>query len=986
MHFRLTSSLVLCIAILSIGPQDVYSQSHSDYVDAEALYKAKSFDECKASLDHIIAAEASFHDSTIAASYKLYGDLYLKKYELDKTIANYEIADSIYLHLGKAHALKRLNVVNKIGICYAQQDNLIMTAQYFQKVYDIASSLYGPGEMGVAKAVNNLAAVYLYLGDFDQSLQYFQESAKVKLKFVKDNPVPLAITYENMASIYGQINQMGEAESYLNKAGQLYQMKHEGNDKALLGFYINLAGFYLENDRVEEAISQLKLAEDLPEKFKADKLNVLLINKNFGVAYLEKEDYEQALLYFEKVKEQVDLYQVGQKDMSIVYSHIANIYAKQGEKNLSLLALENARNTMLPLYSKTHKNYLKLLQQQIHICLEMRDLDKAKALIDEYENSFKQRNKIKRKDLMFSNLKMGKYAMNLNYYAVLYEKENSKGYLEKGIEIVEEAIEYQDLVLETISDKDSKLFFFKNAYTNFSTAIFLYLELYAKTNNASLLEKAFQLSEKAKSYSLREARGLQIPHLESDIPNGLLEREKQTKIALGHTISQYENLLDTKSKPEKMLLLIDNIDSLKLEYEKVKEELISASPIFAKICITDLSKDLDSLKLYLQKKDKTYISYFLGGNDLIDKNYVFVLNKDALTFKELSFTGDQLDMEIEHLLTSLKIDLKIPLDEEALSAYEKPAFSLYSMLLSDIGLDAKQDVILNPHNKLHAVPFGALKENQEGSFYINERSISYAYSLGSLISEDEFSYDKNLLACAPDFSSSNQLNLGALDNNKKEVEEIVDLAGRNRIIRTKSKEQFIEEIRNHKFNIIHLATHAAANQKRGYKSYLAFGNDSTQLLYSREIYGLPIQANLVVLSACQSGDGELIESQGVLGLATAFAATSTRSMLASLWNVNDSSTRKLILNYYKYLKDGVEKDEALRQAKLEYLSSVPKSKQHPFYWAGFVQIGSTDSIDFKQATSNSHFWIGFGLFLLCLIGLWMYNKKRAALHIAKQLS
>ncbi len=979
MRYRLTSSLAFFLALLCMGIQNAYSQAHSTYVDAEALYKAKSFEECKTSLDQIFASKTIFHDSTLAASYKLYGDLYLKKYELNKTIANYEIADSIYLNLGEAHALKRLNVVNKMGICYAQQDNLIMTAQYFQTVYDIASSLYGPTEMGVAKAVNNLAAVYLYLGDFDQSLKYFQESAKVKQRFVKDNPVSLAKTYENMASIYGQINQMGEAESYLNKAGQLYQMNHEGNDKALLGYYINLVGFYLENDRVDEAINQLKIAENLPEKYKADKLNVLLINKNFGVAYLEKEDYTRALSYFEKVKEQVNQFQVGQKDLAIVYTHMASIYGKQNRKHLSRLAIENASKTMLPLYGKTHKNYLELLQQQIHICLEMKDIDKAKKLVYEYENSLEQRNKIKSKDLMFSNLKMGKYAMNLNYIAVLYQNDNSKVHLEKGIEIAEEVIEYQDQVLETITDKDSKLFFFKNAFTNFSTTIFFYLEMYNKTKSASLLEKAFHLSEKAKSYSLREARGLQFPDFGSDIPTDLLNREKQTKIALGQTISQYENLLDQENKPEKMLKLINNIDSLKLEYEKVKEELISASPMFAKTSMANLSTDLESLKLYLHKKEKSYISYFLGGNDLIDKNYVFVLNSKGLSFEELSFTGDEIDKEIERLLTSLKIDLNIPMDEETLLAYVKPASSLYNMLLSDIELDPKQDVILNPHNKLHSIPFGVLKESQDGMFFIQEKGISYAYSLSSLIREDKISYDKNFLACAPDFSISNQLNLGVLENNKKEIEEIIDLVGRNSIVNSNSKELFIEEVKSHKFNIAHLATHAAANQKRGYKSYLAFGNDSTQLLYSREIYGLPIQANLVVLSACQSGDGELIESQGVLGLATAFAATSTRSMLASLWNVNDASTRRLILNYYKYLKDGVEKDEALRQAKLDYLSSVPKSKQHPFYWAGFVQIGSSDSIDFKQ-TSNSYLWIGFILILLCLIGSWRYNKKRAALH------
>ena len=967
---------ILIVHVLYLSLLNVYSQGHSAYDIAENLYKSKSFDQCQIELDQILTVKKSYHDSTLAATYKLYGDLYLKKYELHETIKNYEVADSIYALLGKRHAPKRLNVINKIGICYAQQDNLIMTSKYFQSAYDLAISIYEHSDLNAAKAVNNLASVYLYLGDFDQSLKYYKESVAVKKKFIHENPVSLANTYENMASIYGQINQMGEAESYLNKAGQLYQMQHEGNKNALLGFYINLAGFYLENDRVDDAIQQLIIADSLPDKYKEDKLNVLLINKNFGTAYLEKKDYQRALQYFEKVKSQVNQFQVGQKDMAITYTHMAHIYAKQDRNDLASSALENARGIMLPLYSKTHKNYLELLQQQVQISLEMGDVKSVKILMEKYQAGLSERNQIKNTDLLFSNLKMGHYVMNLNYNAVQYKLAKNEKYLNDGIAIVKEVIAYQDQVLGSIEDKDSKLFFFKNAYTNFSTAIFLYLEKYKETNQELYLEKAFKLSEKAKFYALKEAKGLRIADFGSTISEELTEREKQLKIELSQITSRYENLLDQKNKPDQMLLLIHAIDSLKGEYDGLVHTIRDAYPIVDKQLKEEVSINIADASSYLEAKNRTYISYFLSGNELIKGNYAFVLNGEGLRVSELSFTSEQLDLEIAALSETLK-----QTDENNFFAYEKVSASMYDMLLSKVELVSSGGLVFNPHKKLHAVPFEVLKKEVGANFLIQDRSISYVYSISSFIVHEDANYDKPFLGCAPIFGKENQLGLIPLEYNTKELNGISNLLDFEKKTGIVSKQDFVEMIKNHSFNIIHFATHASANQKRGDKSYLAFGGDSTQLLYSREIYGLPIKADLVVLSACQSGDGELSESQGVLGLTTAFAATSTKSILASLWNVSDATTQKLMLKYYKYLKEGRSKDEALREAKLEYLTSVPKSKQHPYYWASFVQIGSIAPLQFELSYFSIERRVGLVL-ILFLLGLgWIYlsyNKKRAA--------
>lgn len=970
-----------CFLLLFFSLAQLFAQGHVDYESAENLYRSKSYDDCHVKLVEILSKHTSYHDSTLAATHKLIGDLHLKKYELKKTVAQYEIADSLYLTLGNRYAPKRLNVVNKIGICYAQQDNLIMTAQYFQNAYDIASSLYEPTDLNMAKAINNLATVYLYIGDFDQSLEYFEKSASIKEPFKHEDPVPLANTYENMASIYGQINQMGEAESYLNKAGQLYKMKHEDNDKALLGFYINMAGYYLEDDRIDDALEQLRLGASLPEQYQTDKLNVLLVNKNFGVAHLEKEEYAKALQYFEKAELQINQYTVGQKDLAIIYTHMARIYAKQNKISSAAEIMEKARSFMLSLYTKTHKNYLTLLQQQFSIYLEMGELESAKSIMKEYDINLAQRNRLHENDLMFSNLRMGYFAMHLNYFAKLFESYQQQDILDKGIEMAERTFAFQDKVLSSISDKESKLDFFKNAYSNFSTSIYLYLEKHKSTGESSFLEKAFQISEKAKFYSLKEARGVRLPNLEAEVPKDLFSQEKQSNIELGQAISKYENLLDQESEPEDMLSLINAIDSIKLVRSSLIEEMSALSPQLNKYLDIGPLLDVQTAQDYLSRVDKTYVSYFLSGNELIDKNFAFTLDSKGLTYIELSIEQDLLDSHIKELLKALKIDLNSNIDEEIFSAFEEPAAKLYSALISGLDYQMGEGLIFSLHNNLHAIPFEVLKKTTEDTYLIQYTTISYAPSINSLVDQSEYSYSKNLLVSSPVFKPSNILGLSALDNNMLEVKEVSELVGNNDISKANSKQEFIDYIENEEYNIIHLATHAAANQKRGYQSYLAFGNDSTQLLYSREIYGLPIQANLVVLSACESGDGELVESQGVLGLSTAFAATNTKSMLTSLWNVNDASTHKLMTAYYAHLNDGENKDEALRNSKLEYLSSVPKSKQHPYYWASFIQMGSIAPLQFEKSVGLSTFGgsIFVGFILLLFLGYFMvYIKKKAA--------
>lgn len=102
---------------------------------------------------------------------------------------------------------------------------------------------------------------------------------------------------------------------------------------------------------------------------------------------------------------------------------------------------------------------------------------------------------------------------------------------------------------------------------------------------------------------------------------------------------------------------------------------------------------------------------------------------------------------------------------------------------------------------------------------------------------------------------------------------------------------------------------------------------------------LKLNADLVTLSACRTGLGKVVTGEGVLGLTRAFMYAGTSSVVASLWNVNDIATAELMTTFYRKLKAGLPKDEALRQAKLEMLKGKQLAWRQPYYWASFVLAG-----------------------------------------------
>ncbi len=196
------------------------------------------------------------------------------------------------------------------------------------------------------------------------------------------------------------------------------------------------------------------------------------------------------------------------------------------------------------------------------------------------------------------------------------------------------------------------------------------------------------------------------------------------------------------------------------------------------------------------------------------------------------------------------------------------------------------------------------------------------------------------------------------------------------------------------YAVVHLAMHGLLDHETPEASALAFSEyaDSTEdnFLYSSEIALLNLSAQLVVLSACETGVGQEQAGEGAMSLARYFLYAGTPAVVATRWQVNDQTTALIVQALYENLHKGLPASEALRQAQLTYLQHAKGVAQHPFFWAAFFSVGYTDTpikiYDKDHPQRKIYYWaggIGLGAIAALGGGLWWYRRRRKA---AKRLS
>jgi CHAT domain-containing protein len=513
------------------------------------------------------------------------------------------------------------------------------------------------------------------------------------------------------------------------------------------------------------------------------------------------------------------------------------------------------------------------------------------------------------------------------------------------------AIQVVDQYKRQANSVEAKIFLSDGLYTLYENAMEAAYQLNILTQKPIYQRLFFEYYERSRAMMLSEA--LKNANLKPrTIPGQLLEEEKrlsQQISSLKQKIQQSDSLAGEVLKTQMADKEI-RLNALVNRYEK-------EYPAYYKLKYDTKIATVATAQQQLLTPDAALIQYFVSERKLFTM---------VVTRENSKIFAQSIDSTFRKTLLQFQKQLGQNPGGKTFRGFNLSA-QLYNQLITPIipQIQTKKRLIIVRDSELNHLPFEALKP-KNGSYLLHQYTISYGYSLGLLLDKNKTITQNDIIAIAP-FTGSN-LNKSVLRNAPlvplpASEEEVRQIGGDVYVEKEATKKRFLEQYREH--GIIHFATHALTDDKDPMRSFVAFYPDGQEYrLFTNELYDLDLkEAQLVVLSACETGAGRLQRGEGVMSLARAFAYAGAQSVATTLWNANDEATAYISTHFHEYINDGLSLDEALQRAKLDFLKSdLGRRYDHPYYWANMVLIGRTDPI----SVGTSWWWFVVGGLILVL--------------------
>ncbi len=483
----------------------------------------------------------------------------------------------------------------------------------------------------------------------------------------------------------------------------------------------------------------------------------------------------------------------------------------------------------------------------------------------------------------------------------------------------------------------------------------------------------FYTIERTNMLSLWQAQRESEALHHGNIPEQVKASERKIRDSIACLEKTYFELSNKPVKENDAVLkdLTAGIEHLRNKYDSLLLQLQVKYPDYRRRLNDWQIGNVEEYQRELLYSDQALIHYLIADSVL----FVTCVQQNKFFYRtiEKDFPLEQWITDLRSTLTAFQTDPAMANSYDSLApVYTSVAYRLYQKLLAPIADSLPEHLIIVPDGALHYLPFEVLltaapaaapSRWPEHPYLLKKHSISYTYS-GTMLREmtvhPHLHEPKvNFYGFAPRYEGGTALldslfpgtdlrkDLQPLPYTGEEVYRAAKLMDGAYFTGSEASEANFRA-KASEARILHLATHGRANSKTGDYSFLVFAEQKdgleNEILYARDIYNLQLNADLVTLSACETGLGELQENEGVISLARAFAYAGAKSIVTSLWSVSDAKTKDLMVDFYKNLRKGMLKDDALRQAKLDFLKRNRGQAAHPFYWAGFVGIGNMGKV------------------------------------------
>ena len=840
--------------------------------------------------------------------------------------------------------------------------------------YEQALSLCERNTRVQAQTLLNLANVYSDLSNAGKAFDYYREALAIWRSF-KDK-LGTASTLTGMGNLNSRLGRKQAALELYQQAKPLLQAVGNGREEARM--LNGLAYVYSELGNLELALDYYNQALRIfrANNYKRGEAGSLIV---IGGLKYPVEGFEKALSYFRQAL--LLIRELNDKQYeAYALRNIASLYDSEGKKQQSLEYYKKAAELLEGVDDPRGKAYA--LNGIGRIYFEFGDKQGALA---QFRESLTLNRRV--------TDEFGEVSTLFNIARV----ERDIGNFGDALTHCEEATKKIESLRAAVASQELRASFFATVRRNLELNIDLLMQSHKRDGSREFDARALTTSEQAHARSLLELLVEARADIRQGVDPAMLERELMLQKSLSLVAERYSNLLAGRHTDEQLNASRKEIDSTTIELQQVQSQIRSTSPRYAALT-QPRPLTLKEIQEELLDPDTLLLEYALGD----ERSYLWAVTPDSLTTFELPKRSDLETAArlVYSLLTAKNQDVpgetalkKARRIEQADASYAKAAAALSRMVLGPISgeLRAKRLLIV-ADGALQYIPFGALpKPLAEG---ISQAPLIFEHEIISLpsastlavlrreladrrpaskavavLADPVFSALDSRVAIRPRSNSARATVLASTRDFEQAIREVRGSHIRSGVARLPfSREEAMaikaaapsgqvmeavdfdasrstamsEELRQ--FRIIHFATHGLLNSEHPELSGMVFslvdakGKPQNGFLRLHEIYNLSLPAELVVLSACQTGLGKDVKGEGLIGLTRGFMYAGAKRVVASLWQVDDSATAELMQRFYaKMLRDGLRPAAALREAQVEMWKQ--NKWKMPYYWAGFTLQG-----------------------------------------------
>ncbi|WP_375558904.1 CHAT domain-containing protein [Bernardetia sp. OM2101] len=870
------------------------------------LLQARKWDESEEWLDKNIEiftnlySEKSLQVAQLYAHKSLlyfYQNLYQKSLDYSAKILDNPVA-SVNL---------KIDIYKINAIAYSKLNNYDKSFYYAEKYLKLTKKALGENHVQVANVYSLLASIYREQGNLQQSVEYAKRSIEIyEAQKEESFPTSISRSHQVISTAYLKLGENEKALFHTLEAKKILEELFLKNRFYVLAqTYSSLGMVYRNLDNYDSAYQyyHLSLAAEnsLPEKNR-NKVSIGRIYNNLGYAFEMQQNYDSAIIYYNKA--------LLEKENSKQNWNSANV-------------LNNLGNCFAAIsdFKKAEYNYQKSLEINI-LGKDFADLEVAleshKGLADLSSFTFSER---------------------LNYYRK-----------------ADEVIDKMRAQLHTDTDQ---LIISKLTAEIYGKALSTCFEA-TKTKNVEeqIYEDAFYFAEKNRASLLRKQT--QESLVLAQVPENLRKLDINYSSLLDYyqrEVLELESQDKTESQMTKLAYYNQQILETRNKHQVLKKELSEKFKSYQNLQKSTELVTTQTIKKNL-KEDEQMIVYQWFEPYL----FVQIISKNKQLFYRIK------PINFENTLKEYRNCLAKDCNAEK---FVTQSNALYKILIQPIESHIKvsKKLIIIPDAILQQIPFSTLVSTPKQESNLSYQNINYPllnyqisfhYSSSLWVltrQKKDVNYEYEFIGFAPVFKNlenesllaSNRGNLSPLPYSKQEVEEVANVfinQGKKALAFTHFQANQ-ENLKSYatKTRRLHLATHSQTFTKTPFNSHIwLFGKDSTQhaketvqQIYASDLYGMSFPNELVVLSSCRSGVGQMVEGEGVITLTRSFLNTGTKNIIFSLWQIDDLATKELITLFYGFVAEDKTYSESLQLAK-QRLSKSDTFK-NPFYWSGILLIG-----------------------------------------------